>query len=204
MTVTVITPPLEEPVTLAEAKSYLRVDGTDLDGLISDEITNARQFCERYTGLMLITQSVSVLLDAWPKSMTHAWWSGVKDGHIDQISPSVAAVSLPVGPVQSLDGIDLLDEDHTEITVTPLPAYVTTGLMPLLVRKNGYQWPVPLRAVKGIQVRLVVGFGTPAQVPFALKQGILQLLSHRFDHPASAEVPSGVKTLWSSYRRVGL
>ena len=204
MTVKIDTPPLEEPVSLEEAKIYLRVDDNDLDSLISDEIVNTRQFCERYTGLLLVSQAVSVYLDDWPTAQTNAWWMGLKEGHIDEVSPAVSAVSLPIGPVQTLNSIDLLDNDGNATEVAPLPAYVTTGLMPMLVRKSGYQWPRPLRAKEGIKVRLTVGFGSPSQVPFALRQGILQLLAHRFDNPSSAMVPKGVRSLWSSYRRIGL
>ncbi len=204
MSITLVTPAQEEPVTLAEAKSYLRLDGTDSDSLVTHEIAAARQICERITGLRLITQTIEARFDDWPSGQSSTWWSGVKDGVRDDLRPSLPAMPLPVGPIQSLLGIDLIDDDDVTTTVTPTPAYVTSGLMPLLVLKTGQSWPTPLRARNGIAVRLVVGFGAAASVPFAIREGILQLVAHRFDNPTSAEIPKGVKTLWSSYRRVGL
>jgi uncharacterized phiE125 gp8 family phage protein len=52
-----ITPPASEPVTLAEAKSHLRVDLNDDDTLINALITAARQMAEEYTRRAFITQT---------------------------------------------------------------------------------------------------------------------------------------------------
>lgn len=43
-----ITPPENEPISLEEAKLYLRVDHDDEDALIKQLITAAREFCEQY------------------------------------------------------------------------------------------------------------------------------------------------------------
>ena len=43
---TTLTEPVNEPVTLVEAKAYLRVDTTDEDTLIATLITAARQWVE--------------------------------------------------------------------------------------------------------------------------------------------------------------
>ena len=203
MTVSVLTPAVEEPVSLGSMKSYLRVDGTDQDNLILSHISAARQLCERHTGLMLLTQTVAVTLDEWPSVSGATWWSGIKEGAIDTLQPTLSAVPLPVGPVQTLHGIDIISEDDVATIAEPVPAYVTTGLMPLLVLRSGFKWPAVARQKSGIRIRLTVGFGASADVPFALREGIMQLVAHRFDNPASAELPKGIKTLWSSYRRIG-
>lgn len=58
--------PAVEPVTLAEAKAHLRVDGTAEDTLIGSLIVTSRLHVEAAMGLALVTQSWSVFLDAWP------------------------------------------------------------------------------------------------------------------------------------------
>ena len=58
--------PAVEPVTLAEAKAHLRVDGTAEDTLIASLIITSRLHLEAAPGLALITQSWSWFLDAWP------------------------------------------------------------------------------------------------------------------------------------------
>src|SRR4051812_48755612 len=54
------TSPTIEPLTLAEVKTFLRVDQGNDDNLIGALITAARQFCESNTGRSLITRSYSL------------------------------------------------------------------------------------------------------------------------------------------------
>ena len=60
------TPPLAEPLALADAKAHLRVTSSDEDAMISTLIIAARRHVEQATGLALITQGWSVFLDRWP------------------------------------------------------------------------------------------------------------------------------------------
>ena len=48
MKIKLITPPTVEPITLEEAKLYLRVDHDDEDALIEQLIKASREFCEQY------------------------------------------------------------------------------------------------------------------------------------------------------------
>ena len=66
MPLQLVTPPAEEPVSLAEAKQHLRVDGGDDDLLIGSLITAARQAAETKTGRQLITARWKLVLDAFP------------------------------------------------------------------------------------------------------------------------------------------
>lgn len=51
-----VTPPATEPLTLAEIKLFLRVDGSDEDSLLNSLTIVAREMAEKYTGHVLITQ----------------------------------------------------------------------------------------------------------------------------------------------------
>lgn len=79
MTSTLIAGPGEEPVSLADAKAWCRVDVTDDDALLAALISAARLQVESATGRALVTQS-------WRLTLPHA--------------PML--VVLPVAPVQSL------------------------------------------------------------------------------------------------------
>jgi hypothetical protein len=57
MTSTLIAGPGEEPVTLAEAKAWCRIDASDEDALVSALIAAARLQVESLTGRALVTQS---------------------------------------------------------------------------------------------------------------------------------------------------
>ncbi len=64
--VVVETPPAEEPVTLAELKEWLRVDGTDQDSLITSLIVSARQWAEGYTSRSFVDRALDVTWARFP------------------------------------------------------------------------------------------------------------------------------------------
>src|SRR6185295_11579020 len=61
-----LTPPAVEPVTLAEAKAYLRVEHDDDDDVIGALIAGARIHVEAQTRRALITQTWRLSHDLWP------------------------------------------------------------------------------------------------------------------------------------------
>lgn len=50
-----------EPVTLDEAKAFLKVDYNDSDDLIKDLITSAREMIEEYCSVSMVTHTVSAV-----------------------------------------------------------------------------------------------------------------------------------------------
>ena len=66
-----LTGPAVEPVTLAEAKAYLRVEHDDDDDVIAALIAGARVHVEAQTRRALITQSWRLVRDAWPRRRPH-------------------------------------------------------------------------------------------------------------------------------------
>ena len=62
MGIKVVTPPATEPVTLAEAKLHLRVDGSDEDALITRLISAAREQCEQELGRALADPTVDLVV----------------------------------------------------------------------------------------------------------------------------------------------
>ncbi len=66
MGVSIITQPTVEPVSLEEAKLYLRVDATSEDDLISSLIQAAREYVETHTRRTLIYTTYRYTLDTFP------------------------------------------------------------------------------------------------------------------------------------------
>jgi uncharacterized phiE125 gp8 family phage protein len=94
----VTTPPASEPVTLAEAKTWLKRDDTTADDtLISDLIGAARAYCERETGRALLTQTVTEYFDGWPSCCT---------------------LELALAPVASVTSVGYVADGETSMTYT--------------------------------------------------------------------------------------
>ena len=65
MAYSVVTPAASEPITLEEAKNFLRVDGSDDDALIGALISAAREMCEQYTRRILVTTTIDEYFDGF-------------------------------------------------------------------------------------------------------------------------------------------
>ncbi len=103
MPLQLVTPPAEEPVSLAEARLHLRVDMDDDDALIRSLITAARQAAETLTGRQLITARWKLVLDAFPGPSS----MGVPVGA--SFSLPAHAILIPKCPIQSIVSIQYVD-----------------------------------------------------------------------------------------------
>src|SRR5262245_3919685 len=184
--------PAVEPVTLAEAKAHLRVDGTAEDTLIASLIVTSRLHVEAAVGLALITQSWSWYLDAWP------------------LGP---ALKLPLRPVQSIAAVRRYDENAAATTLDPATYFLDgAGAPPRLVRQGALPWPKPGRVANGIEVAFTAGYSPAADdVPAPIRQVILILVAHWYEHRSPLEpgapaepLPDMVSELLAPYRMMRL
>lgn len=184
-------PPTAEPVSLAEAKAYLRVDGDDEDALLATLIASARTTVERSAGLALLTQGWSLLLDQWPAR---------------------GALALPLWPVQSVGDIELRTAAGNTAVLSADAYLVDAVSRPARIVLTGSPSPISARVVNGIEVGFVAGFGDAADdVPAPIRQALLMLVAHGFERrePVVAEgqpqeLPMTVASLLAPYRDVRL
>jgi uncharacterized phiE125 gp8 family phage protein len=183
--------PDREPVSVSEAKDYLRVDSAVEDPVVASLILAARLHIEGALDIAMVTQSWSLFLDGWPEDRR---------------------VAIPLGPLKSVNSIKVYDADDVAQTVSP-DAYIVdpSALRPRLVLQAGAVWPRPGRAANGIEIALTAGYGdTPDKVPAPIRQAVLMLVAHwyqerepvAFDKPDV--LPHGVADLLKPYRQVRL
>ena len=110
MTSTLIAGPGEEPVTLAEAKAFCRIDGSDEDALASALIAAARLQVESLTGRALVTQTWRLSTSCAPRLVELP------------VIPAASLVEAPDGAVLQGDAV-LLVEPVDELTVDYTAGY---------------------------------------------------------------------------------
>ena len=110
MTSTLIAGPGEEPVTLAEAKAFCRIDGSDEDALVSALIAAARLQVESLTGRALVSQTWRLTMTCAPRLVELP------------VIPVASLVEAPDGAVLQGDAV-LLVEPVEELTVDYTAGY---------------------------------------------------------------------------------
>lgn len=211
MSLKLVSAPAAEPLSLNDAKAHLRVDGTDEDSYISALIQFAREFIEGETGRALITQTWAYFLDLWPETFGIGWWDGVRLGPI--ASGAHRIVVLPKPPLQSVTHIKTYDSDDQPTTFSSTLYIVDVGSMPARISlRKGATWPVVGRAINGIEIEFVAGYGNGASdVVGPLRQAMQLLVAHWFenreltgDQARPPSQPLGIEPLLAPFHRVGL
>lgn len=189
MGLSVVTPPADEPVSLAEAKKHCRIDAPADDGLLTGYILGARQWAETYLRRALCTQTLELTLDCWPDTIV-----------------------LPRPPHQSVTSISYVDGAGATQVLASSEYQVDLSSDSLAARIRpayGKTWPtIRLDTFNAITVRYVAGYGgNPSNCPDAIRSAVLLLLGHLYEHredvvigTISSELPRGAKALMDPYR----
>ncbi len=153
----VVTPAATSPVTLAEAKTHLRVLHDDDDTLITSELAAACDTIERATRLALQPQTLRCSLPAWPVQDRRLW--------------------LPRPPLVSVTHVKYIDTDNVERTVSDVNYFV---LLPPgnVVFLAPFAWPALAERPDAVRVTFVAGVATIAK---SLKQAVLLQLQQLHD-----------------------
>jgi uncharacterized phiE125 gp8 family phage protein len=190
MGLSLVTGPTTDPVTLAEAKAHCRVAISDDDGLIAGYILAARSYVETQTHRTMLTQT-------WECTFDYCWPTRGCYRHI----------AIPLSPVQSVSSVSYVDENGTTQTLaSDQYTVVYNRTNAFIVPAYGVFWPTIRWVPDAIAVRVVAGY---TQIPHELRQAILLLVGHFYEHrepvvigQAPAEVPMSVEALISPFRVV--
>ena len=158
-------------VTLSEAQSHLRVDGSDEDALISALIATAQQEIENETGRKLLTQTLELWLDDWPAG---------------------DAIELPYPPLASVTSVKYYDTANVEATLANSAYYVDTHSAPgRIVLNYGQDWPATtLRPANGVCVTYVAGWLVVSDVPPQLVAAVKLLVAWLYENRGDGSAQS--------------
>lgn len=183
------TGPVLEPVSLSEAKVYLRVDHDSEDQQILGFIRAAREYAEKHTGRRHLAQAeLTLTLSCFPSC--------------DQ------PIRLPGGDVISITSLKYYDEDGVQQTMVAGDDY--RGWLdhspPLVYPGREKSWPATdPHTPQAVEVKYQVGWSSTASIPVGLKQAILlivgQSMERRGDDTPSdqIEIPKAATRLLDAF-----
>ena len=213
-----IAPPTLEPVQLGEAMEHLNIqlDDRHMDGWLTRNIPAARQYCEGWLARTLAPQTLEVSYggQALPTSVP-AYWQPL------MLNPWVGdSIPLPMGPVQSVLGVNYIDADGSPQVMEETDYVLDTWSdVAYLTLAHGSAWPEVQGSRNAIQIRYVAGYTfpedspSPYPLPWDLRAAMLLMLGHLFEHREATiavtgglnEIPLGAKALMEPYRlRMGM
>lgn len=189
MSAILLTPPVVEPLSVDDAKIYLRVDTPANDDLIAALIAGARIHLESQTRRAFISQTWRHRFDAWPV-----------DGEI----------ALRPAPLQAVTAVRVAD-GQGGVQSLDLQSFIVDGPAGFLNFMPG-SLAAPGQIAGGIEIDVTAGYGDgAADIPEPLRQAIRMLVAHWYDNRGLAAVgqtvailPQNVAALIAPFRLVSL
>lgn len=168
--------PAVEPVTLSEVKTFLKVEHSDDDGLLSNLISAARVDAENFLSRSLITQG----------------WRMSFDSYIPY------ELLLAMTPVQSISSVKAIDKQGTEATISAATYHLGADNRKVI-------FDIAVCSYK-IEIDYVAGYGdAAADVPSPIRQGILNHIAYMYEHRGlKRDMPLGASRYYWAYRIVRL
>lgn len=187
-----ISPPVEDVVTLASLKQHLRIDHTDEDVLLEAMLASAIESLDGPAGdlnIAMVTQSWKVHLSCWPD-----------------------IIRLPLHPVSAITSIKFRDTNNAQQTWPSSNYTLHSDALGSFIR-YGYNVQPPslyIDRLDNVEVEFVAGYGGADQVPAPLKAAILLLAADLYENRGSfvtgtivTQIPLFIRRLTSRYNRVG-
>lgn len=197
-----------EALTEAEIRNYIRVDIPGELGLLHLLRKAARQMAENYTGRYLLSQTVTLCIDA-NNQITDPLWEGTKVG--PDINFYKNYITLPGGKVTAVNSVKTYDDADTATTMSTSKYYVDLVREPArVVLRTGETWPTALRVANAIEIEYVVGYATPGAIPEDIRIGMLQHIAYMYDQRGDMKdegqarsLPPIVKSIYQPYKIMG-
>lgn len=158
------TAPATEPVTVAEAKAYSRIDISADDTVVSNMITMARRELEKIKRRTFVTTTYDYFLDCFPSS-------------------DYVPIIFPRPPLVSITSIKYYDTDGVQQTWSSTLYELDKNIQPGRVKPvDGESWPTTDTNKYGlVEIRYVAGYGAAAAVPQEFKHELFAIVAHWYD-----------------------
>ena len=196
------TAPATEPLTLSETKSYLRVDTSGDDTLITSLIVTARRLAEEHMQRAIITQTLQLFIDTL-EDYEDPLWEGMRTG--PYLNYYKNNIDLPMPTVTSISHIKTYDDSDNATTFANTKYFLDNAKQPArIVLRTGETFPTALRVANAIEVKYVTGYADASSVPEPIKFALFQIIAFLYEHrgdmyEGKSALPNTAKKLLEPY-----
>lgn len=165
------------PVPIGELKAWLRIEGSGEDAILAGLIRAAADTCEAFLGRLLVARAVEETIPA-PRGWTR----------------------LAAAPARAIEAVAAIGADGAAEAL-PAEAYAID------IDAAGEGWVRLTGPIAAARVRVGYRAGLaedPADLPEAIRHGILRLAAHLHAHRETGgeRPPAAVTALWRPWRRL--
>lgn len=182
----VITEPTKEPLTVDEAKNYLRIeeDYTDDDAMVLMHIAAARERFQQATSHVLVSTEYEAAFDQWP------------DDNV---------IRLFKVPLLNVTGITYYDTQGAQQSLGTDDLFIDAVSKPARIAPVAGRFPMIDGRVGGIRLRFTAGYAE-GKIPKYIKHALLMMITHFYDNRAevvtgtiATTMPAGVEAVIDMY-----
>lgn len=180
-----VTAPSFEPVSLALAKEWLKVSGSDEDSSITAIISAAREYVESHTGQFWAERTVTEYFDCWPDCNT---------------------IRLTVAPASAISSVQYIADGTSSYATFASGNYTkdTISDPPRIVLIDGASWPDLEPILNAVKVTYTAGLATAGDVPESVKTSIRLLIAFWYENREDMGLPAterSAKNLLTTQKR---
>lgn len=163
---TVTVPPTTLAIRIEAAREFVRADEVPSESFLLDQfIRDATQRLQEYLGRSLMTQTLTLRLDAFPGGCS--------------------AIELPRPPVQSISWVKYLDAAGVEqILDAGLYQLDPYSDRPRLAPVHGGTWPTALADLNAVRIQYLAGYATAEAVPPVILTALFNLVGALYHYRA--------------------
>lgn len=179
--------PSETPISLAEAKDFIRVDNTDDDTIITRMINTATRKGEKYTNRVFVDTEFSAFYDSVESSCQEVY----------------TFVQVRRAPLFALTTIEIsVSGSFTALTGTIFKETNGYGRVLFPDGLSGFDTDVAYP----LKLTFTAGYGAEAAVPDQIKDALLEHVAFLYENRGDTEpeskkgIPAEVKALYSDFR----
>ena len=185
-----VTEPADLPLSLNEAKAFLRLDDSfiDDDALVMAQVRAATTLAEKDTGRSLINRQLRLTRDTFGDAFFNEPLEGFSVGPYQTYTS--AHIDIPKPPLVSVDTFVYFLTDNTETTVPAATYFVDDQSEPGRIGlQSGQTWPsAALRPDNAVQVTFTAGYGENGfNVPSDIREAIKLTLGHFYENRFACE-----------------
>ncbi|QGR03382.1 hypothetical protein EDL79_02135 [Ehrlichia ruminantium] len=168
--------PMSSPITLSEAKSFLRINNNADDKLINNLIAIASEYAQWYI----------------EKSLMRQIWQISCNGHIPR------KIQLPFNPIIKVNYVKIIHTNGSEELIDKKQYYVDTALSHILFHTQAN--------VNRIEILYEAGYTDTSLIPAQIKHGILHHVAVAYKNRESenTNLLTFIKDIYSPFRELKL